>query len=138
MVAMHVDLKVFSVILSLGVTILTGSAAAQQTESISLKSGETVELGNLFWVVNCRSILKGPPVAEVLEGLPEISVTVREQKVIPRKLNCAKEVSGGMLILIAAKDVKARIQGKLTIRIKYPTVDGERQHSREINVTLFP
>lgn len=137
---MHVGLKVFPAILSLGVGVLTGGAAAraESAQSIALRSGETVELFPLFWVVNCRSILKGPPVAEVLEGPPELTVTVREQKVIPRKVNCAKEVPGGMLILTAPKDIRARTQGKLTIRIKYPTKDGERQRSWEIDVTLFP
>jgi hypothetical protein len=67
---MHVVLKVFPAILSLGIAVLTGDAAAR-AESITLKSGETVELGSLFWVVNCRSLLKGPPVAEVLYQLPQ-------------------------------------------------------------------
>jgi hypothetical protein len=130
-------------VLSLGLALLigTGTATAQKPgpqESISLKSGETVELGNVFWVVNCRSLLTGPPVAEVLEGPPEVTATVRAQNVIPRKMNCANEVSGGMLLVTAPKEIKQRTQGILTIRLKYPTKDGERQASRQLNVTLFP
>jgi hypothetical protein len=136
-----VNSKVFIAVLSLGVTLLIGSSVAhaqKPQESISLKSGETVEMGNLFWVVNCRSLLNGPPVAEVLEGPPEVTASVRIQNVIPRKANCAKEVPGGMLLVTAPKEVKARTQGILTVRIRYPTKDGERQASREIAVTLFP
>ena len=89
-------------------------------------------------MVNCRSLLTGPIVAEVLEAPPEVTVTIREQKVIPRKLDCANEVPGGRLILTASKDIKERTQGKVTIRLKYPTKDGERQMSRQLDVTLFP
>jgi len=134
---MHVGLKMLSAILSLGAGILTGGAAAGE-RPIVLKGGESIELWPLYFVVNCRSILKGPPVAEVLEGPPELTVTVREQKVIPRKVNCAKEVPGGMLILTAAKDIKARTQGRLIFRIIYQTKDGERKMSHEFDVTLLP
>ena len=107
-------------------------------EAIVLKSGETIEMGNLFWAVNCRSLLKGPPTVEVLEGPSEVTVSVRVQNVIPRKLNCAKEISGGMLLFTAAKEIKAKIEGRMTIRIKYPTIDGERENGREFNIVVFP
>jgi hypothetical protein len=142
-VAMHVISKALLSILSLGLAMLIGTCAATAQkpgpqESIALKSGETVELGNVFWVVNCRSLLTGPPVAEVLEGPPEVTAIVRVQKVIPRKMNCANEFSGGMLLVTAPKEIKERTQGILTIRLKYPTKDGERQASRQLIVTLFP
>lgn len=110
----------------------------EAAESLAIKSGESIELGTLFWVTNCRSILKGSVKAEILEGPSGLSVTVRDQKVVPRSANCAKEVPGGILVLTADKDVKARAQGKLTIRMKYPTLDGERQKSREIDMTVLP
>jgi hypothetical protein len=88
---MQIGLRVVPAILSLGIAILTVNAA-ERPESVSLKSGESVDLGNVFWVVNCRSLLTGPIVAEVLEGPPEVTVTIREQKVIPRNLDCANEV----------------------------------------------
>jgi hypothetical protein len=140
---MHVNTKVLLAVLNLGAALLAGTSfATAQTpgpqESITLKSGETIELGNVFWVVNCRSLLTGPPVAEVLEGPPEVTATVRAQNVIPRKMNCANEVSGGRLLVTAPKEIKERTQGILTIRLKYPTKDGERQASRQLNVTLFP
>jgi len=45
-----------------------GSVAGAKGESIALKSGETIDLGNLFQVANCKSLLNGPISAEVLEG----------------------------------------------------------------------
>lgn len=130
--------KMLLVLLSLGAALPGFSAANAAEELIALKSGETVDMGNLFWVVNCKSLLTGPIVAEVLEGPPGLEVSVNQQPVIPRKLNCAKEVPGGRLIVTAPGEVKERLQGTLTVRMKYPTKDGERQQSRTINVTLLP
>lgn len=114
-----------------------GSARAAD-DKIDLKSGEVADLGSLYWVVNCRSTMTAPPTAEVLEGPPELTVTVRPQQVIARKYSCSKPVAGGELIVTAAKDIKARLQGKLYVRVKYPTKDAERQSAREIEYTLFP
>jgi hypothetical protein len=116
----------------------TGLAQVRAQESISLKSGETTDLGNLFWVANCKSLLTGPIVAEVMEGPPGIIVSVKQQNVIPRKLNCAKEVPGGRLLVAAPSEVKERTEATLTVRMKYPTKDGERQWSRTIKVVLLP
>lgn len=135
---MRVNFRSLSAVLCLGVAIMMGSSTARADELIALKSGETVELGTLFWVSNCRSLLNGPPVAEVMEGPPDVTVSVRAQDVIPHKFNCAKAVPGGVLLVTAPKEVKARTQGMLTIRVKYATKDGERQNSRQLNVTLFP
>jgi len=113
-------------------------ATAQAAEVIAMKGGETIEIGNLFFVVNCRSLLKGGMTVEILEGPPEVTASIREQKVIPHMQNCAKPVEGGILLLTAAKEIKERKQAKLILRTKYPTVDGERQKSRDIDLTLLP
>ncbi len=65
-----------SLLAILGVGIATfvgtaGAAAQEELPRISLKSGETVELRNVSFTRNCRSILKETPVIEVLEGPEE-------------------------------------------------------------------
>lgn len=117
-------------------TINTGFAA--DAENISLRGGETADLGGVWWIANCKSILKSTPIVEVMEGPADLSVAMKAQKVLPRTSKCAKEVDGGELTVSAAPDVKAREQGTLFLRVKYATKDGERQKSREINYTLFP
>jgi hypothetical protein len=126
------------VMLNVAAAIAFAGASAQAAEVIALKSGETAEIGNLFWVANCRSLLKGPMTVDILEGPSDVTASIREQKIVPHKLNCAKPVEGGVLLLTAPKEVKARIQAKLILRVKYPTVDGERQNSRDIDLTLVP
>jgi hypothetical protein len=124
--------------ISLAVTTAFTGVPAQAAEVVALKSGETVELGNEFFAVNCRSLLKGPITVEVLEGPSDVTASIREQKIIPHIQNCAKPVEGGVLLLTAPKEIKARTQAKLILRVKYPTVDGERQKSRDIDLTLLP
>jgi hypothetical protein len=116
----------------------TGVFAQAADTTIALKSGETAELGNLFWVANCRSLLKGSMTVEVLEGPPEVTASIREQKIVPHAQNCAKPVDGGILLLTAPKEIKQRTQAKVVLRVKYPTVDGERQKSRDIDLILVP
>lgn len=112
------------------------TAFAAEPVSISLKGGETAEVGTVYWVSNCRSLLTADPTAEIMEGPADVTVSVKKQDVIPRKNSCAKPIRGGMLVVAAPKEVKARTEGKLTVRLNYKTLDGDRQTSREFNVTL--
>jgi hypothetical protein len=106
-------------------------------QSVALKSGESVEVSELYYVSNCRSILTAAPTAEVLEGPSEIAVTVKEAMVVPRAQECNKQVKGGKLVL-TAKDIDDYSTSKLTVRITYKSKDGETQRSLSYNVTLFP
>jgi hypothetical protein len=116
---------------------LCGGAFAQSELRIALKSGESVELGPVYWVANCRSIMVGLPEVEILEGPPELTLTLKEAMVLPRQQKCPANVSGAILTA-TAKDVKEPIQAKLTYRLKYKTKDGDRQRSNVYGVSLFP
>src|SRR5215468_1790641 len=111
--------------------------AENPPRSIALKNGESVDLLPVFGEKNCRSILTETPKVEVLEGPPEIKVTVREEMVAPRRAACKDKIKGGVVVA-TANDVKARTEGKLTFRVKYKGKDGERQTAHTFNVTLFP
>lgn len=113
------------------------AANAQSEGNIALKNGESVELGTVYWIANCHSIMIGLPEVEILEGPPGLTLAVKEAMVLPRRQNCANKVSGGILFAAAA-EVKDRVQAKLVYRIKYKTKDGDRQRSATFNVSLFP
>lgn len=130
--------RLILVMLSVTMAVTFAGGSAQGAEAIALKSGETAEIGNVFWVANCRSLLKGAMTVEVLDGPSDVTASIREQKIVPHKYNCAKPVEGGVLLLTAPKEIKTRTQAKVTLRVKYPTVDGERQSSRDIDLTLVP
>jgi hypothetical protein len=108
-----------------------------EVRGLALKSGETAELGLVYWVINCRSIMVGTPVLEVLEGPEEIVLAIKDGMVLPRRLNCANQVPGGTVVA-TVKEVKEPKQARLTYRIKYKTKDGDRQTSTTYDVSLFP
>jgi hypothetical protein len=134
---MPVGLKVVPAALWLAIALCCTGDPVRAQEQIALKSGESIELQPVYWIINCRSILRSPPVAEILEGPPGLTVTVKEAMVPARRQQCPQEVPGGILIL-SAGEIKERAQGTVVIRIKYPTKDGDRQNSRELKVSLIP
>jgi hypothetical protein len=137
MVAMRMTVRALSIICFIFAMELM-SVRAWALDVIALKRGETAEIGNLFWVANCRSLLKGPMTVEILEGPPDVTASIREQKIVPHVQNCAKPVEAGVLLVTAPTEIKERTQAKLVLRVRYPTVDGERQKSFDMNLTLLP
>jgi hypothetical protein len=105
--------------------------------TIALKSGETSEIENLYYQSNCRSLLKSTPEAEILEGPPGVSVSVKEAMVLPRAANCANRIPGGTL-MISAKDIEDPSYTPVTVRITYRTRDGDRKFSQVFNLSLIP
>jgi hypothetical protein len=128
------------VVLSLGIASTLGCAGAHaqsNPRSIVLKSGESTELQQVYWISNCRSVMVGTPEIEILEGPQEVTLALKEGMVLPRRQNCANQVPGGTVVA-TAKDVKEAKEGKLTYRVKYKTKDGDRQTGHVFNVSLFP
>lgn len=124
-------------------TLPTGSlpvrAQSWQNRSISLalKGGESAEVQDLYFVINCRSMLTSPPEATILSGPPGVSVEVKDADVLPRFQQCSKPVKGGKLILTAGQ-IDDESDTTMTIRIAYKTKDGPRQSSLSVNLALFP
>jgi hypothetical protein len=112
-------------------------AQQNQTQRIAAKSGETIELFPVFAQVNCRSILLATPEVEVLEGPPELTLSVREQMVPVPAADCHNKIKGGILIATIG-EVKKPIEGKLTLRIKYKTKTVNNQVARTYYYSLFP
>ncbi len=108
-------------------------------QSVALKSGESVEVGDLYFTSSgtCRSLLKDLPVVEVMEGPSEVTASVKEAMVTPRAQGCSQKIKGGRLVL-TAKDIEEYSTSKLTVRITFHTKDGDTQRSESLNVTLFP
>jgi hypothetical protein len=114
----------------------TGNAQ-DSLERIAIKNGETIEMRSVYRVVQCKSILIGIPEVEILEGPSQVTLSIREEPVLPRRQGCAEKVPGGTLLL-SAKDVTQPLEAKLTYRVKYKTKDGSRQRSDSYIVSLFP
>ena len=126
-------------VLAIGcVDAMLGTDARAQTETrIVLKAGESVDIRTVYYVSNCRSIMIGLPEVEMLEGPPQIALSVKEGMILPRRQNCANRIPGGTL-MATAKDVSEPLEGKVTYRLKYKTKDGERQRGGTFLLSLFP
>jgi hypothetical protein len=120
------------VILGVGIATFVGSARAAAQEELP-----RISLRNVSFTRNCRSILKETPVIEVLEGPEELTLTIKPATVVLRSDNCSNPVAGG-IVVATAKDVKAPKEAKLTYRVKYKTLEGDRQIARVYLVSLFP
>ena len=134
---MRIASKAVSVIALAGCAVAFCGAGAHAQDRIALKSGESVELGTVYWVSNCRSIMLGLPEAEILEGPPGVTLSIKEGMVLPRRQSCATQVPGGTLVL-TARDITEPAVAKLTYRIKYKTKDGDRLRGNVYLVSVFP
>jgi hypothetical protein len=129
-----------SICLGLGLFGGCTSAFAQTvfgSPSVALKNGESVEVGPVYWVSQCKSILKSTPEVEILDGPPGLDAAIKEAMVLPRRQNCANKVAGGMLVM-SAKGIEDPSYTNMTIRITYKTRDGDRKFSHVFNVSLIP
>jgi hypothetical protein len=120
-----------------GLRLIVGPNAGAAERSLAIKNGETLELGRLYFISSCKSILNSPPTAEILDGPPQLSLSVKEAQVQARAQGCAKPVPGAIMSL-TAKDVTEIATGRVILRIKYSTKDGDRSRSDTLNVTMVP
>jgi hypothetical protein len=129
------------VFLATATVVVAGSGAFGQylrgQATIALRSGESTELTKLYYVENCVSTLKSTPEAEIIDAPPAVTVSVREDMVLPRAQGCAKPVKGGTLVM-TAKDIEDPSYTPVTVRITYKTRDGDRKFSYVINLSLIP
>jgi hypothetical protein len=107
------------------------------TQSYALKSGESTEIGDLYWVVNCQSQLQGPPEVTILDGPPGVTASITEAMVVPRFQQCPKAVKGAKLKL-SAEQIEEQSSSQMTLRIRYKTKDGVRDKSMSFMISLFP
>jgi hypothetical protein len=135
------NFKLIACVTMISLGLVANRAQAQswqlRSESFALKSGESAEVMDLYYVTNCRSLLTSPPEVTVLDGPPGVTASVTEAMVTPRIQQCAKPVKGAKLKLNADK-IEDQSQTQMTLRIKYKTKDGEKDRSMTVNLTLFP
>jgi hypothetical protein len=136
------NIKLVACALIVGLSSVSANSVQAQswqmnTQSYALKSGESVEVMDLYWVTNCRSLLTNPTEVTILDGPPGVTASVTEAMVLPRFQQCSKPVKGAKLTLSADK-IEDQSYSMMTLRIKYKTKDGERAKSMTFSLALFP
>ena len=115
----------------------TPAAAQTDAQKVTLKSGDRVEIESVYWTVNCQSTMIGLPEVEIMQGPPGVSLSISEARVLPVRAKCPSKVPGGTLMLTAT-GVSAPIEAKVTYRVKYKTLDGDRQRANTLILSLQP
>jgi hypothetical protein len=111
--------------------------AMVRAQEISLKNNESAEINTVYWISKCKSILKSFAGVDILEGLPGITLTIKEELVYARRQNCPNKVPGGKVIA-TARDTNAAVSGIVKYRVRYNTLDGDRQSAYSVVISLFP
>jgi hypothetical protein len=106
-------------------------------QTIALKSGESEEVSDLYYVTNCMSLLNSAPQVEVVDGPPGVTASIKEDMVLPRQQKCAAKVKGAKLLVSAAK-VEDPSFSQLAVRVTYDTREGIRKQTFYINLSLIP
>jgi hypothetical protein len=65
-----------------------------EKNSIALKSGESAELGDVYYInaIDCTSLLKATPEVEILGGPPGVTAAIKEDGIVPSGAGCTKPV----------------------------------------------
>ncbi len=128
----------FAIVLQLIFALSFGASVhAQDIRRIALKSGESADLGLVYWVSHCKSIMIGLPTIDILDGPPEVTITIRAEMVLPRLQNCPNKVAGGTIVA-KASTIEEPKQAQITYRVNYKTKEGDRPRSYVYNLSLFP
>lgn len=107
------------------------------SREVALKSGETTEVTDLYWVTNCKSLLTAPPEVTIMDGPPGVTAAVEEAMVMPRLQQCSKPVKGGKLRLTAGT-IDDQTNSLMTLRVRFKTRDGDRDQAITLKIVLFP
>jgi hypothetical protein len=105
--------------------------------TVALKSGESEEVSDLYYVQNCASLLNSPPQVEVVDGPPGVKASIKEDMVLPRLQKCPAKVKGGKLV-VSTGSVEDPSFSQLTVRVTFDTREGVRKQTFLINLSLVP
>jgi len=126
------------IVATFGIVRTEAQTMSNPVHDLALKSGESTELGDLYWVnSSCKSLLKGTPDVEILDGPSGVTATIKPATILPRISGCAKAVPGGKLV-ITAKDIEDQGTALLVLRVNYKTQSGDRQRSVTVRLALIP
>jgi hypothetical protein len=96
---MHIGKQSAGLCLLLATILFDVGAQAQSIEftvkNIALKNGESTELTDVWFInTNCKSVLKGTPEVEIIDGPPGVTAVINAAKVVPRGYSCSNPVIG--------------------------------------------
>jgi hypothetical protein len=141
---MCISSRLLITVLQIGIAgALCGTGAKAQNmmipgaQTIALKSGESEEVTELYFVTNCLSLLNSPPQVEIVDGPPTVKASVKEDMVLPRLQKCPAKVKGAKLV-VSAGSIEDPSFSQLTVRVTFDTREGIRKQTFVLNLSLIP
>jgi hypothetical protein len=124
--------RIAALVLALAVG-LSGAAIAQ---SVTVKGGQSVDVGPVYWIENCTSMLEGFSGIVLTSGPPGVVLSLRKENVIAARQQCKQPVPGATVVATTPV-VTQPVSGTLKYQVTYLTRNGKRtsDHSREITIT---
>jgi hypothetical protein len=109
-------------------------------KTFSIKSGESVDLGPTYWIrlSDCLSLLTAFAGVDVLEGPPDVTLSIREQEVYPRQQSCQNNKTPGGVVVATATTVQSKRSAVLKYRVRYNTREGLTQSTHSVQLDLYP
>src|SRR3954447_6596220 len=105
--------------LTLGFILSSFAQALAQERTITVKNGESVEIARLYSVLDCKVNAKMPPKVELLVGPPQLSILVKEAKVMPTLTPLCKNEVDGAIVYLIANEVKEVSTETVVVRWQY-------------------
>jgi hypothetical protein len=106
-------------------------------EAISAKSGQSVDLGAVYWVENCQSRLDGFVGVEMSSGPAGVTLALRKEDVKAERQKCPTPVPGATVVA-TMPSVSQPVKGTIKYKVTYLLKNGGKQtsdHSRNISIT---
>lgn len=121
-----------------GLSLLSAPAIGQQHKpTYAIKGSETIDLYSVYWIQNCKSILKSFGGIDVLQGPSQVTLALREQPVNATRQHCRAPVKGAV-VTATGKGITQPSTSDLTFRVRYNTTDGPKQSVFTVEMKLFP
>jgi hypothetical protein len=114
-----------------------GTPLFAQDGTLKAKSGAVIDLRPVFRQVNCRGMLLATPEVEILQGPPELTLSVRDEMVEVPAANCPRKIKGAMVVATIGQ-VSQPIEGRLIFRVKYKGKYRNTQTGHAYDFSLSP
>jgi hypothetical protein len=111
-------------------------ASAAVAQALTIKGGQSVDAGAVYWIENCQTRLVGFAGVTVTSAPPGVSVSLRKKDVKAVRQNCPNLVPGATVV-ITAPVVTQPVKGIVKYQVAYLVADGGRRtgdYSREITI----
>jgi hypothetical protein len=124
-------MEIISKITAFLITLALALPAAAQMHA---KSGQSIDLGAVYWVESCVSRLDGFVGVEMTSGPPGVTLDLRKEPVVASRQGCTTPVPGANVVAtmpVVTQATKTTVKYRVTYLLK-TGAKTQSDHSREL------